>query len=126
MKIILYIAAGGALGSGARYAVILLSHQSFGVFFPFGTLIANSLGSFILGLLLSIYNVFSLSTHEIEAFWIIGVLGAFTTFSAVSSDTMDLLDQKETLLVILYVCGPVLTAIFGCILGWEIVRIVCQ
>ena len=84
MNMIFAVAAGGAIGATGRYLVGRLMFNIMGPGFPWGTLTVNILGSFIIGLMVELLALrFSLS-HEWQGFIIIGLLGGFTTFSALS------------------------------------------
>ncbi|NRA60940.1 MAG: fluoride efflux transporter CrcB [Psychrobium sp.] len=94
MNNLLLIALGGALGAISRYGLAQLSINLFGKGFPFGTLIANFVGSFLMGLLFSLIE----SEHLIPQARIalgVGFLGAFTTFSTFSLDTILLMQQGD-------------------------------
>lgn len=95
------VAAGGALGSLARYAVgVAVPHEPGG--FPWATLVVNVVGSFLLGVL----TVLVLSTRSrrplAQPFLGVGVLGGFTTFSAYSLELRDLLAADRPVLALLY------------------------
>ena len=97
MQQLLYIAAGGALGAVLRYGVSNGVHAMFGRNFPYGTLTVNVLGSLLIGFLyILLIERFSLGPN-IRAILIIGVLGAFTTFSTFSLETYNLLENGEML-----------------------------
>lgn len=84
------VAAGGALGALSRYAVGLLSQYCFGPFFPIGTLSVNVAGSFIIGFF-SIFFVSRVAAGSaLNLFTMVGFLGAFTTFSSFSLETLHL------------------------------------
>lgn len=86
------IAAGGALGSVARFWMSSGMYQWLGRDFPYGTLAVNVLGSFLMGLL-SVLLIERLALGpEWRAAILIGVLGGFTTFSAFSFETLSLLE----------------------------------
>lgn len=89
----LAIAAGGAIGASLRFAVSEWLVHLFGRAFPFGTLLVNILGSFVLGLLYGLLVTEQLAPNPWRIFIGIGVLGAFTTFSTFSMDTVLLLQQ---------------------------------
>ncbi len=91
--IYLYIAAGGAIGACLRFFLSQLMLQWFGKGFPFGTLLVNVIGSFCLGL---VYSMIEQGQIEIVLWRTavgIGLIGAFTTFSTFSVDTLLLMQQ---------------------------------
>ena len=84
---------GGALGALARYGVSQLMTASFGKSFPYGTLTVNVLGSFLMGYL-SIYLMSKVSIDPmVRMTLVVGFLGAFTTFSTFSMDTLNLIQS---------------------------------
>ena len=93
MKSLLYVAMGGALGAVMRYGISSGIYSWFGRGFPYGTLVVNLIGSFAIGifsiLLIEKFNV----SHELRLALVVGVLGALTTFSTFSWDTLDLMQQ---------------------------------
>jgi fluoride exporter len=91
----LAIALGGALGACLRYATGELMLIVFGKAFPFGTLLVNILGSFAMGVLYSMFSSGFLAVSPWRALLSIGLLGAFTTFSTFSLDTVLLLQQGD-------------------------------
>ena len=128
MKILLAVAFGGALGSVGRYYIADIADRWFtsflGVSFPYGTLTVNVLGSFIFGALIESFAVAMMPSAELRALLFIGVLGAFTTFSAFSSDIYLLLERGEvgrSLLYILVSVGISLGAFFA---GLRLLRLI--
>lgn len=93
MKALLYVAMGGALGAVMRYGISSGIYSWFGRSFPYGTLVVNVIGSFAIGifsiLLIEKFNV----SQELRLALVVGVLGALTTFSTFSWDTLDLMQQ---------------------------------
>jgi fluoride exporter len=87
----LAVAIGGAIGACLRYGCNELALNVLGKSFPFGTLLVNILGSFVLGLFSS--GVVAVSPWR--ALITIGLIGAFTTFSTFSLDTILLLQQGD-------------------------------
>jgi CrcB protein len=97
MKMLLCIVAGGIAGTLARYGMGGLVQRLAGGVFPFGTLSVNLLGSFILGVLWQFVEASSVSPN-IRALVGIGFCGAFTTFSTLALETLNLLRDGEWLL----------------------------
>ncbi len=90
------IAGGGALGALLRYAVSGLALRLIGTGFPWGTLCANLLGCFLIGLLWVLADRAALSP-EASLFLLTGLVGAFTTFSTYSLESINLLRDGEVL-----------------------------
>jgi len=88
---LLFVCAGGALGSGARYLVSTWAARALGADFPRGTLLVNATGSFVLALLFALPG--SRVSPELRLFLGAGVLGGYTTYSSFNTETIALLDQ---------------------------------
>jgi len=124
MNIILSIAAGGALGAVARYLVMVQAGHLFGLNFPFGTIIVNILGSFMLGALAEVSAIVWSIGGELRAMLVVGFLGSFTTFSAFSLDTLTLLERGQTGLALGYASVSVLLGVSGLAFGMMAVRFI--
>ena len=85
---------GGFLGAVGRYWISGLA-QKFSDRFPLGTLSVNVLGSFILGLLATLFLEKMIVNQEIRLFLLVGLLGAFTTYSTFSLETLNLMRSGE-------------------------------
>ncbi len=81
------VAAGGAVGSVARYALGVLMLRALGSGFPWGTLAVNVAGSVVIGVIAGLAAGGGGLTEPGRLFLVTGVLGGFTTFSAFSLDT---------------------------------------
>lgn len=115
MKLYALIMLGGALGSAARYAMVLLVDARTGVAFPWGTVLVNILGSFVIGLfvgLLEPLGPVSVPLH-FRLFVTIGIMGGFTTFSSFSLQTISLLHEGK----VLPAAGNVLVSVTLCLLA---------
>lgn len=103
MNSILLVGAGGFLGAVARYLLGKYIYRLWKGDFPLGTFIINIIGSFLLGLVVfHPFLVRSLS-KEISLGIGIGFLGAFTTFSTMEYETLQLLERRNTVTAVIYV-----------------------
>ena len=93
MKQLFAIAAGGALGSVLRYGLSTWVHSVVGRGFPYGTLAVNVLGCLAMGFLFVLLVERMGENTILRAGLLIGVLGGFTTFSAFSIETFNLIEQ---------------------------------
>tara|TARA_Y100001936_G_C16068379_1_gene668828 strand:- start:1594 stop:1965 length:372 start_codon:yes stop_codon:yes gene_type:complete len=110
---ILLVAIGGSIGASLRFfAYIIFKNFLFSNHIFLGTLFVNILGSFIIGLLITLMETKNLSSDYIKYFLIIGVLGSFTTFSTFSLESVDLLLNKKFLLAFSYM----VLSLFLCLL----------
>lgn len=94
MKILACIAFGGSLGAVARFMAARAVYRFTGTFFPWGTLVVNVLGCLVIGFLYDLFERTTLSP-EMKSFCTIGFLGAFTTFSTYSIETLNLFRDGE-------------------------------
>ena len=91
MSQILAVAIGGAVGALARYGVSAAMVAAFGPRFPLGTLFVNVAGSFTMGWLFALFTGRMEVSPELRLLLTTGLLGAFTTFSTFSVETLVLL-----------------------------------
>jgi fluoride exporter len=85
----LLVMVGGGLGAASRYGVGLLTVRFFGPHFPWGTLMVNLIGCFAIGVLFALVDRYRLLTPDLRLLLITGYLGALTTFSAFSLETVN-------------------------------------
>jgi len=90
MEKYLVIGLGGFLGANARYLIGNWAAQRWGTAFPFGTLLINATGSFILGLFLGATTERFLIDPRWRLFFAVGFLGAYTTFSTYTYESIQL------------------------------------
>jgi len=122
MKLLLLAAAGGALGSSARYLVNVIAGKLFGLGFPWGTLIVNVAGCFIMGLIIGLGALKWPMPNEWRVFLTTGILGGFTTFSAFSLDFAVLFERKDYGHAGLYLVGSVGLSILALFAALYLVR----
>ncbi len=127
MKMILAVAAGGAFGAVARYLVMVGVGRLLGPHdFPWGTLTVNVVGSVLMGVLIEVLALTWSPSQEVRALLVVGVLGAFTTFSTFSLDVVGLFERGQTLFVAAYVVGSVLLCVGGLLAGLHLMRLVLR
>ncbi|MBC8038269.1 MAG: fluoride efflux transporter CrcB [Rhizobiales bacterium] len=119
---LLWVAAGGALGSAARHMVNVWSGRMLGAEFPWHTLIVNIAGCFIVGLLVELMALKLNVSIEARAFLTTGILGGFTTFSAFSLDFALLVERKSYGLAGGYAASSVVVSLIAVFAGLYLVR----
>ena len=100
LKTVLLIAVAGALGAVARYGVV--SFAAWQDLSPWGTFAVNVLGCFVIGVLIANANDSEWFQSYGRNLLVIGFLGAFTTFSAFSMDTVQLVQEGKLHVAVLY------------------------
>ena len=123
---IISIAIGGAAGSLCRYGMSNGIYLLLGRSFPYGTLAVNILGSFIMGSVYILMIERASISEELRAGITIGLLGAFTTFSTFSIETINLIESGEILKAGLNILFSVTLCVVGCWLGMNLSRQIYQ
>jgi CrcB protein len=95
-----FVAVGGAVGAALRYLVAGWVHRGTSAAFPWGTLTVNVLGCFVLGLFGAVIAGPLLMREELRLSLLVGLLGAFTTFSTFGWETMMLLSDGRWALAV--------------------------
>lgn len=118
------IAAGGAVGALLRFWTSNGVHALLGRGFPYGTLSVNIIGSLAMGFLYVMFLERMTVEPEVRAALLIGLLGAFTTFSTFSIETLNLIEQadytKALINIVLSVVGCVIAAWIGLKIGRQV------
>ena len=120
MTNVFLVALGGSIGAVLRYLLSIFMIQVFGSSFPFGTLLVNLLGSFLMGVVYALGQLSHISP-EIKALIGIGLLGALTTFSTFSNETLLLLQEGLWHKAILNVLLNVTLCLFMVYLGQQLI-----
>ena len=113
----LLIGFGGFLGANARALVAEWAARQFGTAFPYGTFIANISGSFLLGVAMVVLTHHDLLYSHHRLFFAVGFLGAYTTFSTYTYESLGLLQDGNFLLAFVKLFGSVTLGLLGTFLG---------
>jgi CrcB protein len=116
------VAAGGALGSLLRYFVGQWSLRLWGPNFPWGTLIVNVAGCFVIGVFAEMIARRFNASVELRLLMITGFLGGFTTFSAFSLDAISLFERGEAVLGGVYIAASVGLSMAAVVAGLALMR----
>ncbi|MGD8379832.1 MAG: fluoride efflux transporter CrcB [Gammaproteobacteria bacterium] len=122
MNMILAIAGGGALGALGRYWTAAAVQRALGGQFPWGTLSVNVIGSLLMGLLFVLLTERMNVGPQARGVVLVGFLGAFTTFSTFSLETLLLVEQGAVLRALANVGLSVLICVVAAWLGMAIGR----
>lgn len=124
MNRFLLISIGAVLGANARYLVGVWAAGRFGADFAYGTLIVNVTGSFALGVLAGLLSGRLALPEELRFMLGIGFLGAFTTFSTFSVETMNMLREESAWYALLNVLANNVGGVLAAFLGLFLARLV--
>ena len=101
----LTLLVGGLCGTAGRYVLAGAVYRWLGTGFPYGTLAVNTLGCLVIGVLSALAEQKFLLTLEARLFWMVGLLGAFTTFSTLIYESWRLVQDGEALLASVNLLG---------------------
>ena len=119
---ILAVAAGGAFGSVMRYLVGIASGRLFGTNFPWGTLIINVTGSFLIGAFVGLFATKWDLPQAALIFLTVGICGGYTTFSTFSLDAWVLIERGQSIASYAYMLASVVLSVAALIAALQLVR----
>jgi CrcB protein len=118
------VAVGGSIGATSRYLVSIWAAERFGTNFPYGTLIVNVVGCFIIGAFMT------LTTERIivSSYWrllvTVGFVGGLTTFSSYSYETFKLLQEADVVMAMSNLFANLIVGFFATWLGISAARLI--
>ena len=116
IKQVLLVGAGGAVGSIFRFLISEITGRYYVQSFPLATFVINVLGCFIIGLLVNMLP----ANANLKLILIVGFCGGFTTFSTFARESMDLINQQQSFLALLYVVASSVVGITAVWVGMQI------
>lgn len=120
------VGAGGCIGTILRYILGGIPYKFLDTSFPFGTLLVNFIGAFLIGYFMEISLTRSTISDTTRMFVAIGILGGFTTFSTFSYETMALLKAGNTFYAVLNMVVTNFLCFGGTFLGMKLVYLFKQ
>ena len=124
MSNIFLVMTGGAIGAALRYLLGVASLRALGPGYPWGTLGANVLGGFAMGLVAGWLATRAAGGEPLRLFVAVGILGGFTTFSAFSLDVFTMVERGQPAVALGYVLASVIGSILLLLLGYSLARAV--
>ncbi|HEX5210171.1 MAG TPA: fluoride efflux transporter CrcB [Pseudolabrys sp.] len=121
-QFILAVAIGGAIGSVTRYLVGIASGRLFGLDFPWGTLIINVTGSFLIGVFVALFATKWDLPQAARIFLTVGICGGYTTFSTFSLDAWYLVERGQIFASGAYMIASVVLSVGALVAALHIVR----
>lgn len=121
MKLLLAIGFGSFIGGIIRYLLTLVIQAKTMTVFPYGTLAVNVIGCLLIGIVFGIADKGTIST-EWKLFLATGLLGGFTTFSALSLETFNMIRMGHHLYAGVYVTSTIVIGLLATIFGVAVVR----
>jgi CrcB protein len=123
-QFILAVAIGGAIGSVARYLVAIGVGRAFGTNFPWGTLIINVTGSFLIGAFAGLFALKWDLPQAMRIFLTVGICGGYTTFSTFSLDAFYLMERGEIFAAGGYMIASVVLSVAALVAAMQLVRLI--
>ena len=118
----LIVFLGAGIGGAVRHGVNVAATRLFGFGFPYGTLIVNVSGSFIMGLFAGFFAYRAGVPQHVRLFLTTGILGGYTTFSTFSLDAAVLIERHAFAMAAAYVVGSVAAGLAGLFFGLAVFR----
>ena len=120
IRTLLLVGIGGGLGSIARYATTNLAQKYLASFLPYGTLIANILGSFLIGVFMA--YLLDHPSQNFKLLLITGFCGGYTTFSTFSYENFNYLQNGQIVMFLFYGFGSIAASLLAVFVGYSLAK----
>jgi len=124
MTRLLFVGLGGFVGTLFRYWLSGVIARRYGETFPFGTLVVNALGCFLIGFLFYFFYDRSLTSPTVRTVVFIGVIGGFTTFSSYGLQTFTLLKDGQVFLALVNIVASNILCLVLVWLGYSLAKVI--
>jgi CrcB protein len=119
----LLVACGGAIGASLRYGIGFLISKPLSLF-PWATWSINILGCFLAGIFFAFTLSYPILQQETRLFFMVGILGGFTTFSSFGLETFQLIHQGHFPIALAYTISSVIVGVVFLTIGFYIVQMI--
>ena len=124
MQKIICVGIGGFIGASMRYLISIQSSKLLNSSIPLGTLIANVLGGFLIGVIMEISMSTDLISPNLKLFLTTGIMGGLTTFSTFSYETISLLSDGKYMLGFGNIFLNLILSLGGVVLGTTLCKMI--
>lgn len=119
----LLVSLGAAAGGALRYFISNSAYKMFNPIFPYGTLIVNIIGSFLVGIIIFVLDERKIISPEVRLLLTVGFCGGFTTFSTFSLETINLMKNAQFFFAFLNVMLNLFLCLGGVFLAYLVSKI---
>ncbi|MDB5154944.1 MAG: hypothetical protein JWR54_3695 [Mucilaginibacter sp.] len=121
-KTIAYVAIGSVIGGVSRFLLQQFIQRRVESVFPYGTLVVNLLGCFVIGIVVGLADKGNLLSAQSRIFWATGICGGFTTFSSFINENHSMLQDGEILNTFTYISVSVVVGLIATALGILLIK----
>ncbi len=123
IKLFFTVGLGGAIGSLMRYGAGVLITRSTSYAFPVSTFIVNVTGCFLIGLFYALAQRYTWFSTDWRLFFVTGLCGGLTTFSAFAYENIKLLQSGNTMYFLLYTAGSFVLSLLAVVAGINVIKL---
>ena len=122
MESYILVALGGAIGSVGRFGISQIFSSKAPTSFPWATLLINLVGCLLIGLIVGLAERYQVSSRSLRCFFIVGICGGFTTFSAFSLEALNLFQASQNIQAIAYVLISIVLGLALTFCGYSLMK----